>query len=110
MHRLTAAGSAASLHNPTRETRGVVRAAATHIDRLLGIRTERARHGHRTICEMRTDDALWGDGVLDPLFEGAERIERRRSRPTAAVRHARHHEQANETLSGFAVVLPRPAA
>jgi len=81
------------LREGANKIRRIVGAASPSVFRDLGIRAERARPVHLTGGQMGSRDLGRRFALLDPLFEGAQRIEREGAGPTGTVLHPRHHER-----------------
>src|SRR5262249_52002941 len=75
------------------EVRGLVDAAAAGVGGDLRIRTQRTRAIDGAAGPMRRDDAYWRLALLDPLLDGARRVESVGSFAAAAMPHARRHEE-----------------
>src|SRR5437867_3459281 len=88
-----APAAAIALRRFTNEARRIVDASRALVLRDLRIWTERPRPIRDATAHVRRDDLGWRLSVLHPLLQCPERVETARTFTTAAMRHARRHEQ-----------------
>src|SRR5439155_26811475 len=78
------------------EVGGIVRAAVTFPLRSLWIRTQRTPASRHAIVDFRGNDLLRRFSVLDPLLEGANRVEGVRTIAAGAMSHSGNQEEAEK--------------
>src|SRR6185503_14666189 len=82
--------------NHAYEVGRIVSAAATFPFRNLWIGTQRTGTSRHTVVNFGSDHLLWRFTMLDPLLEGAHRIESVRTIAAGAMSHSGSQEEAEE--------------
>src|SRR5580704_1454076 len=84
----------ASLLCPASEIPCVIGAAGALVHRHLWIGAQRSRHVHAVVRHVRSNHLIGSCAQFPPPLDRRESIELVRARTAAAMRHARHHEEA----------------